>query len=160
MTESVRDAMVTVPAGKVRLAECGTYSRELNATRTKIAEAIGAVHSYPMVTFCHETRGYVIAGSCMRWQEANWSVLYWLQDGTRHGRRFLDEADAREYFAKLTDHEAVSRRRQEDAMLEDTVYRPAREAAATRKAEHDAKEKARKSAIRKVRREWAKLARS
>jgi hypothetical protein len=129
--EYTRETMPPVPQGKVRLCDYGAgYDPSFAATVTPIASAIAAVHFYPTATLAHETRGYVVAGACARWQEENWSVLYWLPDGTRHGRRFKSEDDARAYFTDLTDSQKVSARRQEDAMLEDTVYRPAREARA------------------------------
>ena len=151
-----RETMPVVPEGKVRLWDFanGRLPEGLAATITPIEQATAAVHSYPIATLAHQTRGFVPAGSCMRWQEALWSVTFWLPDGTRHGRNFLEanEADARAYFANLTDPQKVSARRQQDAMLEDTVYRPAREKAAAEAAARDAMEKARKAARRRARR--------
>jgi hypothetical protein len=136
-----RDTMPAVPDGQVMLANCGTYPRELDMESTEAARAIAAVRGYPVAVLAYETRGYTLAGSCMRWQEAQWSVLFWLQDGTRHGQRFLpdNETGARAYFAKLTDPQKVSAMRQHDAMMEDTVYRPAREAKARAAADLDAR---------------------
>lgn len=149
-----RDTMPTVPPGKVRIADCGTYPRELDADRTVIEKAIGALHSYPTVTLAHITRGYVIAGSCMRWNEAVWSVSYTVPDGGIHGKLFRgdDEASAREYFAKLTNPEAVAARRTEDEILETTVYGPAREQRQRETAERLAADKARKATMRRARR--------
>src|SRR5581483_1114614 len=112
MTEYTRETMPPVPEGKVRLwgFENGPMPAGLGTDISPIAQATGALHGYPTVTLAHETRGFVCAGSCMRWQEAQWSVTWWNADGTRRGKRFLEgsEAAAREYFAKITDYEAVS----------------------------------------------------
>ncbi len=156
MTEFTRDTMPAVPEGKVRLWGFGNGSLPsgMAADRTPVASAIGALHGYPTVTLAHETRGYVPAGSCARWQEAIWSVTWWESNGTCHGKNFAEanEAAARAYFADITDPQKVSARRQEDAMLEDTVYRPAREQRAREAAERLAADKARKAALRKARR--------
>lgn len=115
-----RDAVPPVEPGKVRFASPGSYPRCLNADYTPIASATGAIHGYPTVTLRHITRGFVVAGSMMRWQEARWSVTF-DQGGATHGRSFTesDEAAARAYFAEITNYEAVSRMRQQQAMRED-----------------------------------------
>jgi len=120
MTEYTRDTMPTVPEGKVRLAQ-GRIPDGLHADRTIIAQAPAAIHGTPTVTLAHETRGYVPAGSCARWQEAQWAVTYCLSDNTTHGRRFLesDETGARAYFARLTDSQAVSAILQSAAQRDD-----------------------------------------
>ena len=120
MTEYTRDTMPPVPEGKVRLAQ-GRIPDGLHADRTIIDQAPAAIHGLPTVTFAHETRGYVNAGSCARWQEAQWAVTYCLPDNTAHGRQFLesDESGAREYFARLTDSQAVSEIRQRAAQRDD-----------------------------------------
>lgn len=147
---SLRDSMPAVPANMVRIATAGMYDRSLDADRTIHAQAIGALHGYPLVTLSYVTRGYVPAGSAMRWDEARWRVTYTVSDGGIHGKSFLEgnEAEARAYFAALTDSQAVSARRQEDAMLEETVYAPARAQRAAEIAARAAAEKARKAARR------------
>jgi hypothetical protein len=134
-----RDDMPPVPPGKVRLCEWRDVRQDMMRTITPLATGVAAVHRYPTATLAHETRGWADAGSCARWQEAHFSVLYWMEDGTRHGMRFQSEDKAREYFAKLTDTAKVSAMRQADAMLEDTIYRPAREAKARVAADLDAR---------------------
>jgi hypothetical protein len=119
--EQMRATMPAVPAGMVRLAEYGRHDPALDADHTLIDQATGALHGYPLVRFQHITRGYVIAGSMMRWDEACWSVTYTVHDGGIHGKRFRedDEASARAYFAKITDPTEVSRMRQRAAMEAD-----------------------------------------
>ncbi len=145
-----RDTMPPVSAGKVRIANAGTYDRSLNAETAAIAQAIGALHGFPIVRFYHTTRGYVCAGSAMRWDEAQWHVNWQEPDGSIHGRRFLEahETEARAHFDKLTDTQSVSAMRQHEAMMEDTVYGPARAERVKRAAD----EKARKAAIAAYRR--------
>ena len=118
---TTRETMSTVPAGFVRIANGGTYDSSLNATRTVIASAVGALHGFPTVTLSHTTRGYVAAGAAMRWDEARWHVLYQVHDGGIHGNGFVEdnEAGARSYFAKLTDSQTVSAMRQRQAQAED-----------------------------------------
>lgn len=149
-----REAMPPVPEGKVRIAEYGSYDPALDADRTVLAQAVGALHGYPVVELAHETRGFVPAGSQARWQEARWSVLYTVYDGGIHGRNFAedDEAGARAYFAKLTDPQAVSAKRQEDAWLEETVYAPARAKRAAEEAARREEERQRRNALARRRR--------
>lgn len=118
---TTRETMPVVPDGKILIANCGTYDRALNADTTLIASAVGTPHGYPTVTLTHVTRGYVDAGSCARWSEARWRVLWMAADGAILGRSFReeDEAGARAYFAQLTDPQAVSAMRQRDAMRAD-----------------------------------------
>jgi hypothetical protein len=146
-----RNEVPPVPAGMVRLAEYGSYPPEHDAIYTKVADAVGAIHSYPTVTLRHVTRGYVPAGSCARWDEARWCVTYCMPDGSRHGQSFLecDEDKARTYFEKITNPIAVSARRQEDEYLEQTVYAPARAKAEAERLAREAAEKTRKAARRK-----------
>jgi len=120
MTEYTRDTMPPVPEGKVRLAQ-GRIPDGLHADRTIIAQAPAAIHGCPTVTIAYETRGYVSAGSCARWQEAQWAVTYCLSDNTTHGRRFVesDETGARAYYARLTDSQSVSAIRQRAAQRDD-----------------------------------------
>jgi len=120
MTGYTRDTMPPVPEGKVRIVS-GRIPDKLHADRTIVAQAPAAIHGTPTVTLAHETRGYVPAGSCARWQEAQWAVTYCLSDNTTHGRRFLesDETGAREYFARLTDSQSVSAIRQRAAQCDD-----------------------------------------
>ena len=141
LTTTHRDIMPPVPPGMVRTADFGTFSRDLYAEVTVLDAATGALHRYPTVQLVYSTRGYEIAGSCARWTEAYWAVR-WSDGSASHGQRYSmdDEAKARAHFAKLTDPQAVSARRQEDAMLEDTVYAPARaRAAAEAEAQRQAK---------------------
>ena len=121
MAQTARDLEPVVPPNKMRIADCGTYDLALDATRTPIASAVGALHGYPIVTFRHETRGFVCAGAGMRWQEARWSVSYMVHDGGIHGCQFheCDEVRARAYFDSLTDSQTVSRMRQQEAMYAD-----------------------------------------
>jgi hypothetical protein len=116
-----RDTMPPVPAGMVRIADCGTYDRALDADTTPIAQATGALHGFPMVRLYHVTRGYVVAGSAMRWDEARWYVNWYAADGSRHGRAFAEayEAAACTYFAEITDPQRVSAMRQQAAQRED-----------------------------------------
>ena len=72
--EFTRATMPVVPDGMVRIANCGTYDPSLNADYTDIARATGALHGFPDVRFFHTTGGYVVAGSAMRWDEAQWHV--------------------------------------------------------------------------------------
>lgn len=118
---NARDAVTPVPDGMVRIANCGTYDRALNADYTEVAQGIGAIHGFPRVRFYHTTRGYVIAGSAMRWDEAQWHVNWTAHDGGIHGRRFLEanESEARAYFAELTDGQKISAMRQAQAQRED-----------------------------------------
>ena len=156
MTDAfTRDTMPAMPAGMVRTANYGTFDRSLYADTTPLEQATGNLHSYPIVRLQHITRGFVIAGSCCRWDEACWSVQWTdTSNNTTHGQRFKieHEAEARAYFAKLTDPQAVSARRQHDAMMEDTVYGPARIERAARMAAQAEAERARKAAVRKARR--------
>lgn len=155
MPASIRDSYPPVPAGMVRLANCGSYDRALDSEHTVLAQAVGALHRFPTVYLQYQTRGFNIAGSQMRWDEASWGVLYYPGDGTRHGQRFSadaeGEAKARALFAKWTDPQAVSAKRQEEAMLEETVYAPARAARAAETAARLQAEKKRKAALRKHR---------
>ena len=120
VTEYTRDTMPLVPEGKVRIVS-GRVPDGLHADRTIVDQAPAALHGTPTATLAHETRGYVNAGSCARWQEAQWAVTYCLSGNTTHGRRFLesDEAGARAYFARLTDSQAVSAIRQSAAQRDD-----------------------------------------
>jgi hypothetical protein len=48
----------------------------------------------------HHTAGYEIAGSCARLAREYWAVRFRL-DGAIHGRRFSNETDARDVFARI-----------------------------------------------------------
>lgn len=149
---TLRDNFPATAPGMVRTANYGTYDRALDADVVVLESAIGDLHAYPLVSLRFISRGFVPAGSCVRWDEACWSVQ-WTDhtNGTTHGRRFLPEheAEARAYFGKLTDAQAVSARRQHDAMMEETVYAPARAKAAEERTARLAEEKARKAARRR-----------
>jgi len=155
MSEHTRETMPPVPPGMVRLANYGTITPGLYADITPLEQGTGDLHGCPIVRLQHITRGYVVAGSCCRWDEACWSVQWDdNSNNTTHGKRFKieHEAEARAYYAKLTDPQAVSARRQHDAMMEDTVYAPARAERAARLAAHAEEERARKDARRRARR--------
>jgi len=96
-----RENAAPVPAGMVRLRD-GIIPDELRAIVTVYATGTGAMHGYPTVTLAHVSRGYVNAGSTSRWDEARWSVTYWLGD-EKHGRNFLEGQAARDYFDSVTD---------------------------------------------------------
>lgn len=115
-----RDTMPASPDNTVRLLD-GVVPDDLRTVVTLVASGAGALHGYPTVTLRHETRGFVCAGSCSRWQEARWSVTWWEANGTRHGRTFLEanEGAARAYFADVTDPQKVSAMRQADARRAD-----------------------------------------
>lgn len=151
MTPTLRDTIEPVPPGMVRVADYGTFARELYTAVTVLEQATAALHGYPTAHLVHSTRGYETAGSCARWTEAYWAVRW--SDGTcSHGQRFAadNEAGARAYFARLTDYEAVSARRQNDLMMEETVYAPARARQAAEAAERMAADKARKAGRRRA----------
>lgn len=149
MAASPRDAVPPVPAGKVMLAEYGGYDPALDAEVTLVDKAVGAMHGFPAVRLVHSTQGFEPAGSMVRWTEAKWSVLWDARDGGIHGRGFreADEAGARALFAKWTDPQEVSRRRQEEAMLEETVYAPARARRAAEVAAQREEERLRRNAL-------------
>lgn len=155
MSNPTRDAVPPVPAGKVMVAVPGSYDRALNAEVTVVASAVGCMHGFPTVRLEYSTRGFEIAGSMMRWTEARWSVLWTAQDGGIHGRNFAEsnEAGARAYFAQVTDPQEVSRRRQEEARLEEEVYAPARAARAAEAVARAQAERDRKNALARFRRQ-------
>lgn len=154
-----RNEIPQVPAGKVRLAEWGSVPRDLMVEATLIAQAPGIMHRGPMVRLMHKTRGYAPAGSVMRWDEARWAVLWEPGDGTQHGRNFPEtdegEAEARALFAKWTDPQEVSQRRQQEAEADD-FYREVRAQRAAEEAQRREAEKARKAALAKARRQARK----
>lgn len=109
MTPTLYPHIPPAPAGKVRLAEYG--EAETTNARAKVtlhgAGRMRVGHSARTVpcTLRHITRGYVPAGSVMRFDEARWSVTF--EDyGATHGRSFSNtpqgEQDARALFAKWT----------------------------------------------------------
>jgi len=121
MIEYTRTTMPAVPAGMMRLTEYGRSDPSLLAGCTFLGSAPGAMHGFPSVSLCHWTRGYVVAGSALRWDEACWRVSFTVADGGEHGRRFAegDEDAARAYFAELTDGAKVSAMRQAAAQRDD-----------------------------------------
>lgn len=151
-----RDSFPATPAGKVQLAYCGTYDAALNGETTVLAQAAGKMHGFPTVRLVFTTRGFAIAGSMMRWDEASWGVVYEPGDGTKQGRRFKPteegEAEARALFANWTDPQAVSAARQEAARLEEEVWAPARARRAAEEAARAAAERDRKNALARYRR--------
>lgn len=151
-----RDTFPATPAGMVQIAYCGSYDPALDGETTVLEQAPGIMHGHPTVRLVFTTRGYALAGSMMRWDEASWGVLYEPGDGTRHGQRFLPteegEAKARALFAKWTDPQEVSRRRQEAARLEEEVYAPARAKRAAELEAERARERERKNALARFRR--------
>lgn len=162
MSNPTRDAVPPVPAGKVMVAVPGSYDRALNAEVTVVASAVGCMHGFPTVRLEYSTRGFEIAGSMMRWTEAYWAVRHNTYDGRVEGWRFKadDEAGARKAFASVTDPEKVSRRRQEEARLEEEVYAPARAARAAEAAARAQAERDRKNAMARFRRQQRRAAAS
>ena len=129
---TIRDDAPPVPEGMVLLADYGTYDRALDAERVIVKSAPGAIHGTPLVVMRRETRGYVPAGSCARWQEAQWSVTWKdTYHNTVHGQNFriTKEAEALAYFAKITDPQEVSKIR-DYAARQDTMRQEAAEKAA------------------------------
>ncbi len=52
-------------------------------------------------TLSHHTAGYECAGSCARYTEERWKVRY-IFDNALHGKAFLTEKEAQEYFDAYT----------------------------------------------------------
>lgn len=54
-------------------------------------------------TLSHHSAGYESAGSCARYTREKWTVLSRdIYSNTTHGKAFLKESEAREYFAQYT----------------------------------------------------------
>ena len=107
------------PVGQVRLLD-GVVPPGMGRDRDVISFAPGVMWGFPDVVFAYETRGYANAGSCARWQEARWSVSYFVQaDNTTQGQSFADtpegEAEARALYAKWTNPAAVAQARKDRA---------------------------------------------
>ena len=58
-------------------------------------------------TLTHHTAGYECAGSMARWTNEKWAVRF-VADGATHGRSFLTEHEACEWFAMQTGRAVVS----------------------------------------------------
>ena len=110
MMTYTRETMPVVPLGKVRLTEAGDVGDDMMRSVTLIREAPGAIHRNVPVRLVSETRGYTIAGSCLRWQEAHYSVLFEL-DGATYGQQYsfteagLQQANA--HYVRLTHPDTV-----------------------------------------------------
>jgi hypothetical protein len=113
------DEVPAVPAGKVRIANYGTVPVHHMAQHEVIAKA--ETTQGHIATFGYQTRGYNIAGSALRWDEARWSVRIAISDEI-HGKTFSDtpegEDKARAYFAEITDPAAVAKARIERAEMD------------------------------------------
>jgi hypothetical protein len=93
--------MPAVPAGKVRLCEYNDCDARLLGVVTMLArgEAVNCHGIRKPMQLDHVTRGYQIAGSCLRWQDREvWRVRVWQNDGTTHGQAFKTELEARALF--------------------------------------------------------------
>lgn len=110
MTQQISFAEVSaVPAGKVRIAEYGQVPAHQMSEHEDIAQA--ETTEGRVATFGYQTRGYNIAGSALRWDEASWFVRVTI-DGASHGQNFNDtpegEDKARALFAAWTDAAKVA----------------------------------------------------
>lgn len=88
-----------VPEGKVRFAECGS-GVPMSPKSVLDDRWIGGAHWF----LVRVGRGFVIAGSLLRFTETVYKVTY--EDasrGTTHGRSFRSEQDAWDYLAALED---------------------------------------------------------
>ena len=93
-----------IPAGKILLAEYGTYPDSERSQVETIAKAFAAaVRAEVALQFA--TPGFECAGSCARWTNGYWAVR-WHQWGAIQGRRYSPtdqgETEARVHYARLT----------------------------------------------------------
>lgn len=85
---------------KITVAEYGDLTKEDFTTRTVIERRYmrGETRSAALVM---SSSGFECAGSLARWTDAYWAVETYI-DGSRHGRRFKNEADAVALFDRWT----------------------------------------------------------
>jgi hypothetical protein len=72
---------------------------ELRGQETVLDEGVGERNTLYKLT--HKTAGYYCAGSCARFDNEAYGVIFEAH-GSRHGRWFKTEAEARELFGKWT----------------------------------------------------------
>jgi len=91
-----------IPAGKILLADYGTYDKSECSIRTNLATG---TKNGRECTLYRNSPGFERAGSVARWTNGAYGVQFWMDNST-HGRMFslTDEglAKARELFAAWT----------------------------------------------------------
>jgi hypothetical protein len=108
ITGYTRDTFPRAPEGRVMLAEYGECPEHLLGEWKIIAASPIKPWGYgayvTALQLRHSTRGFVVAGSCLRWDEARWSVRFTDGRGCVQGRNWRDDAEgeaaARALFAK------------------------------------------------------------
>lgn len=90
-----------IPPGAVLVCEYGRIPPgESMVTRTVVAQKI---HRRRLKRLEARTAGWTIAGSCLRWDNGRWAVVWDESDGTRHGRSWRTEVEARKHWDGLTE---------------------------------------------------------
>ena len=94
-----------IPAGKVLLAEYGSFA----ASERAIVETIAAAHASRLraaVSLLWSSPGFEVAGSVARWTNGYWAIRWTSADGAIMGQRYPNnaegEAQARAHFERLT----------------------------------------------------------
>jgi len=83
---------------QIKLAEYGTLTQEQFGKKVVLDRGFNINREYKLI---HRTAGFQCAGSCARFDDEAWGVLFEF-DGAEHGRYFKTEADARELFKAWT----------------------------------------------------------
>ena len=93
------------PEGKVRLCEFGQQPLGSMAEQTTLDfRAKSNLFNGHPVSLLYRSRGYVIAGSCLRWSDKEmWGVSFSdIHSNTTYGKWYLSEAEASEQWRKVT----------------------------------------------------------
>lgn len=99
--EASTDEYPPVPEGKVRLSESGDVP-----TSPRTVLRVVARNGKPDYYMTRVGRGFVLAGSCLRFTEAHFLVGFVDPvHGTSHGRSFRGYNDAVAYLAKVTEQD-------------------------------------------------------
>jgi len=87
-----------------RIAEYGDIVGQPISKRTVVRSAPSNRASGLPVTYylASVSEGWTSAGSMSRWTEACWAVYTFDSSGTRHGRLFVERADAEQLFELRT----------------------------------------------------------
>ena len=94
---TVRDRVI--PAGRVLLAEYGTVSRD-DFSQEHVLDTRLCWQNNRKVRLVARVAGWSIAGSCLRWDNGAFGVL-WEVDGSRYGSWYKSFDSALEHFNRL-----------------------------------------------------------
>lgn len=87
-----------IPPSKVLLAEYGTTTGQPRPDATILDTKVCGRRRIRLEAV---TAGWAIAGSVLRWDNGYFAVRWDERDGTTHGRRFRELADAVKHFNRL-----------------------------------------------------------